>query len=86
MKIVNSILIFVLLYYMLIIICSTVKSGFVFLIPGEILLFFIIFINIISSYFKIKNNDTIFINKMIKNKEKENKSCNNYGYIDYWNK
>ena len=86
MKIINSILIFVLLYYIGVIIYSTIKTNLWFLLPGELLFFLVVFINILSPYLKIKNKDKQYIDKMIKNKNKENKNHNDWGYIDYWDK
>ena len=86
MKIINSILIFVLLCYIGVIIYSTIKTNLWFLLLGELLFFLVVFINILSPYLKIKNKDKQYIDKMIKNKNKENKNHNDWGYIDYWDK
>lgn len=86
MKIINSILIFVLLYYAGVIIYSTVKTNLWFLLLGELLFFLVIFINILSPYLKIKNKDKQYIDKLVKDKNKEDKNHNNWGYIDYWDK
>ena len=74
MKIINSILIFVLLYYAGVIIYSTVKTNLWFLLLGELLFFLVIFINILSPYLKIKNKDKQYIDKLVKDKNKEDKN------------
>ena len=85
-SIVNFILILVLLYYAWIVIYVTISNNLLFLLPGEIVFIGVILINILSHFLKVKENDNVYINKTIKNKNKEERNHNDYGFIDYWDK